>query len=155
MDQGLLPTWETSSALSHCHLLPSVLGLSAVPGPRFCSRLFHGVHCCMGCPKLETWCLWLPLVHDPPSRVSGFTQPDTHPGPHGKHAADLPCPPTQSTGTLVGLGFSSTPSFPLYSPTPTVPHTTTLEISLAVPGHWTWGPSNTTPGHIRRRCSNM
>ena len=36
--------------------------------------------------------------------------------------------------------------------------TTTLEISLAVPqkiGHsTTGGPSNTSPGHISRRCSN-
>jgi hypothetical protein len=38
----------------------------------------------VGCQRLGTWCLELPLVHHLPSGVSGFTQPDTHPRPYGR-----------------------------------------------------------------------
>jgi hypothetical protein len=54
----------------------------------------------------------------PPAELgfSGFSQPDTHPGPCEKHGAIIPCPhphtPAQSTRTLVGNGFLPLPLFP-------------------------------------------
>jgi hypothetical protein len=82
-DQGLSPLWEPSSAasppcLSSLHpwgqvlqgVLYSVLSSSAVSS--------------MGCQRLRTWYLELPLVHHPLCGVSGLTQPDAHLGLHGK-----------------------------------------------------------------------
>ena len=48
-------------------------------------------------------------LYPPGTGVTGFPQPDTHLGPHGKRSAVLPHLPTQSTETLVGHGFSPTP----------------------------------------------
>ena len=47
----------------------------------------------MGCQRLRTWYQGLPLVHPPLCGVSGFTQPDAHPGLHGKYLAVLQCLP--------------------------------------------------------------
>lgn len=66
----------------------------------------------VGCRRLGTWYLGLPLVHHPPCGVSGLTQPDTHPGLCENHSAVLPRLPTKSTGTLAGCGFSPIPLFP-------------------------------------------
>jgi hypothetical protein len=55
------------------------------------------------------------LLHPPTHTQAGFhgfTQPDTHLGPCGKHVAVLPCLPAQSTRTLVGRWFSPTPFIP-------------------------------------------
>jgi hypothetical protein len=54
----------------------------------------------------------MPLIYPPLSGVSGFTQPDAHPGPSGNRPAVLPRPPAQSTGTLAGCGLSLSPLFP-------------------------------------------
>ena len=59
----------------------------------------------------------LPLIHPSLCGVSGFTQPDAHPGPSGKRPAVLPCLPAQSTGTLAGHRLSPFPH--THSPTQT------------------------------------
>ena len=92
-----------------CPLLPSAPGLSERPlGLPFCSQLFCSAHWCLGCLRLRTWCLRLPLC-PPPTELGfrGFPQPNTYQGPRGKHAA-VQHPPAQSSGTLVGRGFSPT-----------------------------------------------
>ena len=73
-DQGLSPLWEPHSAsLSPCPLLPSALGLTEPPlGSPFCSQQFLGVQRCLGCPRLRTWCLGLPIVHHTPSWGQGL-----------------------------------------------------------------------------------
>ena len=76
---GLSPVWEP---LSICPLLIS-------PGLRVSSQ--------------DSYYWGLPLVHTPLCGVSGFTQPDAHPGPCGKCPAVLPA---QSTGTLAGRRLS-------------------------------------------------
>jgi hypothetical protein len=59
----------------------------------------------------------------PPAELgsSSFPQPDTHPGPRGKSAAVLRCPPPtpQSTWTLAELGIPLTPIIP---PCPAMQH---------------------------------
>jgi hypothetical protein len=98
-----------------------VLGMTEPPpGPPFCSQLFLSVQLHLRCPRLRICYIWPlrgPETSDCPLYTSmgwvhSFLQPDTHPGPHGKHEAILPCPPTQSIGTLVGHGFSPTPFIP-------------------------------------------
>ena len=77
---------------------PYASGLTKLPpGPPFV--LSSSAISSLGCQRLRTCCLRLPHVHPP--------------GLCGKHAAVIPCLPTQSTGTLEGLGFSPTP---FYSP---------------------------------------
>ena len=83
--------------------------------PGFYSGLSSSTVSSVGCWRLRTWYLGLPLVHHPPCGVSGLTQPDAHRGPRAKRVAVLPRPPAQSTGTLAGCGFSPTP---LFSPHP-------------------------------------
>jgi hypothetical protein len=100
-DQRLLHMWEPSSALlSPCPLLPSSLGRVSPQGSYsvLSSSIFS-----VGYLSLGTWYLGLPLVQYPPCAVSWATR---------KVCAVLPHPPTQSTATLVGCGFSPTPLFP-------------------------------------------
>ena len=115
LDQGLSPTWEPSSALSPCPLLPSPPGPSAAPGSLFCSQLLHHIQGGMPeaenlvpgaapCPPPVVWGQWLNTARCPP-------------GLCGKHPAVLPCLPAQSTGTLAGASSLLLPS----SPTPSAP----------------------------------
>ena len=83
------------------------------PGAPICSQLFCCVQRCLGCPRLRTCYLGLPLFQSPLRWDGGFPQPDTYPQPSGKCVAVLPCLPAQSTGTLAGHGFSPTPFTPL------------------------------------------
>ena len=90
---------------------PFIPGPSAAPGALFCSQLL----CRIQCGMLEAENL-VPgaapcLPPAPPCGVSGLTQPDTHPGPCGKHAQSsrVRCPEHQNSG---GGGFSPTPLFP-------------------------------------------
>ena len=95
-------------------------------GPPFCSQLFRVIQ--RGMPKAENLvprAVTCPLPAELGFR--GFPQPDTHLGPHGKLVAVLPCLPTQSTGTLVGCGFS--PIFPPY-PWPHTEVSDLLEIDM-------------------------
>jgi hypothetical protein len=81
-------------------------------------------HIQCGMPETENLIQGLPLVHPlppqpPPSEVSGFIQPDAHPGPSGKHLAVLPtstCPEHRNSGQTQAL------SLPTSSPTPKAPH---------------------------------
>jgi hypothetical protein len=100
-DQELLPVWEPSSTPSS-PALSFLWPWGSVPpqGPH--SVLSSSAVSRVGCQRLGTWCLELPLVHHLPSGVSGFTQPDTHPRPYGKHPAVFPHLPAQSTKTLAG-----------------------------------------------------
>ena len=120
LDQELLPVWEPpSTSLFPCPLLPLAPGMTELPlAPPFHSQLFCGVHRCMGCPKLGTWCLGLPLVHHPPS-----WGPWLHTARHSPRAAWKACgsPPSSahpehrnSDGTRA-LSHSPLP------PTPTAP----------------------------------
>ena len=97
--------------------LPLSPGPSAALGPY--SVLSSSAVFSMGFQRLRTWYWGLPLIHPPPCGVSGFTQPDTHQGPLGKHQAVFPCLPTQSTGTLARRRHVPIPLFP----TPTAPQT--------------------------------
>ena len=107
-DQGFSPASTTSPpALSSLH--PRVL-----PRDPY-SVLSSATASSVGCWRLRTWYLGLPLVPHPLCGVSGLTQPDAHPGATWKTSAVLPCPPAQSTGTLVGRGFSPIPLFPQHS----------------------------------------
>ena len=117
LDYGLLPAWEPLSASSLPALSSLISGASAPRGPLFCSQLCDSAVSSLGCWRLRTWYLGLPLVHHLPCGVSGLTQPDAHLGPRGKHAAVFPCPSVQSTGSLAGRVLS--PSFP-YTHSPTV-----------------------------------
>ena len=108
---------NTQHPLSSCPLLPSAPGMSELPPwlAPICSQLFQSVQRCLGYLRLITCYLGLPYIHPPlPTELgsSGFPQPDTHTGLRGKRALDLPHPPTQSTGTLVGCEFSPTPFIP-------------------------------------------
>jgi hypothetical protein len=52
----------THCPCSPCHLCPSALGMTQLP--LICSQLFCGsVQWWLGCPRLRTCCLGLPLVH--------------------------------------------------------------------------------------------
>jgi hypothetical protein len=87
--------------------------------PLFCSQLL----CCFqhGMPEIENLVRGCPLcTHPPPPPcgVSGFSQPDAHPGPSGKRTAVLPHRPAQNTGTLAGHRLSPSPLFP-YTLSPT------------------------------------
>ena len=85
------------------------------PGAQFCPRapiLFSA-------PLLySAWDAggWEPGATARQAWISDFTQPDTHPGHVGSMQAVLPCLPAQSTGTLVGLGFSAIPFPRTYAP---------------------------------------
>ena len=123
--------WEPPSApppLSPCFLFPylwslvPLWGLVLPRGPY--SVLSSSAISSMGCQRLRTWYQGLPLVHPLPCGVSGFTQPDAHPGLHGKHPAILRRLPAQSTGTLARRGLCL---FPL-SLTPTAPQFFTIKI---------------------------
>ena len=105
-DQGLLPVWESSRAASPPPSPPFILqGLYSVLSSSAVSSV--------GCWRLRTLYLGLPLVHHPPCGVSGLTQQDAHPGPCGKPVQSfLVRLPAQSTGTLAGFIFSPTPLFP-------------------------------------------
>ena len=121
-DQGLTFVETTQRPLSLCPPLSSDLGLMELPPGS--PILFSARPRCpavSGMPKTENLLslasmrprdLRLPLVHPPAGWVHSFPQPDTHPGPHGKHAAVLPSLPAQSSGTLVGRKFSPTPFIP-------------------------------------------
>jgi hypothetical protein len=62
-----------------------------------------------------------PCPHRAKLGFSGFTQPDTHPGPHGKQAAVLLRLPDQSEGNSGGTqDFSYSPLFP-HAPCPAHP----------------------------------
>ena len=82
-DQGLSPTWEppsTPSPPAFSSLWPSDDGVAPPPrGPPICSQLFRGVQRCLGCMRLRTCCLGLPLVHPPPSwgSVASYSQTPT------------------------------------------------------------------------------
>ena len=67
----------------------------------------------VGCQRLGTWCLELPLVHHLPSGVSGFTQPDTHPGlVKSEHQSSVSaCPEHWNSG---GTRVFSHSLFPLH-----------------------------------------
>ena len=90
------------------HSPPFSPGAKCCPGPLFCSQLIAVSS--VGCQRLRTWYLGLPLVHHPLCGVSGLTQPDSHPGTHGKY------PAVQNSGGARAL-----------SPTPLFPHTHVLE----------------------------
>ena len=109
-DSLLRGTHPVPPALSPCPLLPSSPARVLPRGPYSVLRS-SGISS-VGCQRLRTWCLGLPLVHHQPSGVSGFTQPDIHLGLCEKCVAVLPRLPTQSTGTLAECRFSPTSSFP-------------------------------------------
>jgi hypothetical protein len=114
--------WTKDSCLSGNHPAPPLLLPSppfgpgadrAAQGPPFCSQLFRGVQLCLGCQRLRTWYLRLPLIHHPLSWDPVASHSQTHPpGTMWKAWGSLPHLPAQSTGTLVGCGFSPTCSFP-------------------------------------------
>jgi hypothetical protein len=89
------------------HSPPFSPGAKCCPGPLFCSQLIAVSS--VGCQRLRTWYLGLPLVHHLPCGVSGLTQLDAHPGPCGKRAQSsrvcLPRAPEL-------WRFSPTPFFP-------------------------------------------
>ena len=96
-----------------CPLSPfSSFLLRAVCCPRalFCSQIL--CHIQHGMLEIEN--LVPGAAPCPPSAmwVSGFIPPDAHQGPCGKCLAVLPVLPAQSTGTLAGLGLSSSSLFP-------------------------------------------
>ena len=66
----------TISALSPCPLIPSALEMTGLPWAPICSQLLCGILLRM----LEAGNLEprTALVHHSQSKVSGFTQPDTH-----------------------------------------------------------------------------
>ena len=80
-----LRTVDCMGTTQHPHSpcpLPLSLELSAAWGPY--SVLSSSAISSVGCQRLTTWYLGLPLVHYPPCGVSGLTQPDAHPGLCGK-----------------------------------------------------------------------
>ena len=87
MDQALSPTWKPSSIPSPALSSLRPQGPVLPQGPY--SVLSSSVVSSVGCLRLGTWYLGLPLVHHLLSGVSGFTQPDTYPGPRGKCGAVL------------------------------------------------------------------
>ena len=113
-DQGLSPLWEPSSAASPPTVSSFHPRVQVLPqGPY--SVLSSSAISSVGCQRLRTWYLGLPLVHHPPCGVSGLTQPDAHPGPSGKCPAALPasaCPEHWNSGRTWVFSHS------LYSPCP-------------------------------------
>ena len=110
-DQGLSLTWKPPSVPL---LLPSPLfSLTELPpgGPHFV--LSSSTVSSMRCPRLRNWYLDCPLSTTCQAGVRGFTQPDTHPGPRGKHVAVSPSmsalPEHQNSG-----GTRIFPHSPLY-----------------------------------------
>ena len=135
-DQGLSPAWEPCNILSPPTL--SCLhpwGRMPPLGPY--SVLSSFAISSVGCWRLRTWYLGLSLVHQQPCGVSHLIQPGAHPGPHGKSAQSSPI---QSTGTLVGCRFSSTPLF-LPHPQPHSPTSGKRNIGL-LSGVWCMFPRN-------------
>ena len=116
----------TQHPLSPC---PLPLSPGRVPPQGPYSVLSSSALSSVGCQKLRTWYLGLPLVHHPLCGVSGLTQPDAHLGPHGKHSSGLCHLPAQITGTLVGHGHTLLlPS----SHTPMAPHPVTCKSSFQI-----------------------
>ena len=100
-----------------CSLLSPILSPSVLspisPGPGVLLRGPYSVLCSsaisrVGCQRLRTWYRGLALVHPLPCGVSGFTQPDAHPGPCGKHLAvllHLPAPEHRNSGRMQALSL--------------------------------------------------
>jgi hypothetical protein len=104
---GNYPVPPSSSAL-----FPYFQGQVLLWGPY--SILRSSTISSVGCWRLRTWYLGLPLVHHPSCGVSGLTQPDAHLGPRVICPAVLPFLPIQNTGILADTGSLLLPS----SPTP-------------------------------------
>jgi hypothetical protein len=74
---------------SPCPLLPSALGLMSSPwGPH--SVLSSSEVSRVGCQRLGTWCLGLPLVHNPPSWGQWLHTARYPPGASWKACGSLP-----------------------------------------------------------------
>jgi hypothetical protein len=88
---------------------------SVAPGPLFCSQLL--CHIQHGMPETENLVRGLPLVHPPPCGVSGFTQPDAHPGcVESIQQCSRVCLP-RAQELWSDTGSLTTPSFPYtYAP---------------------------------------
>jgi hypothetical protein len=120
LDYGLLPAWEPLSASSLPALSSLISGASAPRGPLFCSQLCDSAVSSLGCWRLRTWYLGLPLVHHQPCGVSGLHSQVNPPGGvlHEKHVQSpaSACPEHWNSGRTRALPHSS------LSPTSTAPH---------------------------------
>ena len=113
-DQGLLPVWKPSSVP-----LPSPPfgpGPSAAWGGVY-SVLSSSLVSSVGCWRLGTWCLGLPLVHHPPS-WSQWLRTARHPLGAAWKACGRPPAPTRPEHRNSGGTRVLSP----LSPTPTAPH---------------------------------
>ena len=91
-------------------LLPSAPGLMSCPwGSHFVLSTFAASR--VGCGRLGTWCLGLPLVHHLPSWDFVASHSQTPTRAMWKASGSLP-ESAQSTRTLEGRGFSPTLLFP-------------------------------------------
>ena len=66
--------------------------------------LFSAAISSVGCQRLRTWYLGLPLVHHLPCGASGLT----HPGPHGKRPSNS----SPASGETWALSYSPIPTHP-------------------------------------------